>query len=144
MRGSGQRLVVSIFRFKILRLIKNLQNHHPLQLKDSLYKIESQNGGGQFDILMLEGHPVYEGHFPGQPITPGVLTLAMVRECAELLTQKPLSYSAIKSCRFVAMVKPGDRLKLDIELSSTDCGYQIKANITDHDGNSRLQLEGCL
>lgn len=120
-----------------------LNNNLPLQLKDTLYKIESQHDGGQFDILMLEGHPVYEGHFPCQPITPGVLTLAMVRECASLLVGKPLSYSAIKSCRFVAMVKPGERLKLNLELSATDCGYQINADITDHDGNVRLQLEGC-
>ncbi|MBO4588134.1 MAG: hypothetical protein J5711_04440 [Bacteroidales bacterium] len=113
-----------------------------MQIKDTLYKIESQHDGGRFDILMLDGHPVYEGHFPGQPITPGVLTLAMVRECASILVEKPLSYSTIKNCRFVAMVKPGEHLRLNLELFATDCGYQINANITDHDDGLRLQLEG--
>ena len=113
-----------------------------MQLRDSLYKVETQHEGVHFDILMLEGHPVYEGHFPGNPITPGVLTLAMVRECASMTTGKPLSYSAIKSCRFVAMIRPGERLKLTIKLAPNESGYQITADISDHGGNVRLQLEG--
>lgn len=68
----------------------------------------------------------------------------MLRECAETLVSHPLKYTAIKSCRFVAMVRPGERLTLDIELQQTDKGYQITANLIDRDNTPRLQLEELL
>jgi 3-hydroxyacyl-[acyl-carrier-protein] dehydratase len=118
-----------------------------MRLLGSLYSIESQSCEtvgccGTFGLLMLDGHPVYEGHFPGNPITPGVLTLSMVRECAESFTGSSLKYRTIKNCRFVAMVRPGERLTLNLELSEAENGYQITADLTDRDGNPCLQLEG--
>lgn len=114
-----------------------------MKLKDSLYKIESQHDG-VFDILMLDGHPVYEGHFPGEPLTPGVLSLAIVRECASMLADKELRYSAVKSCRFAAMIRPAEKLTLTIKHTPIDDGSQIAAEITDKEGNLRLQLEATL
>ena len=114
-----------------------------MKLKDSLYKIESQHDG-VFDILMLDGHPVYEGHFPGEPITPGVLSLAIVRECASMLVDKELRYSAVKNCRFAAMIRPAEKLTLTINHTPIDDGSQIAAEITDKEGNLRLQLEATL
>ena len=109
-------------------------------MNDSLYTIESQHDG-TFEVLMRDEHPVYAGHFPGQAITPGVLTLTMVRECAALSAGHRLKYKAIKNCRFVAMVRPGERLTLNIRLTSTENGEQLTADITDHNGNARLQLD---
>lgn len=114
-----------------------------MKLKDSLYRIESQHDG-IFELLMLDGHPVYEGHFPGEPITPGVLTLAIVRECASLLADKELQYSAVKNCRFAAMIRPTERLTLTINHTITDGDHQVAAEITDKEGNLRLQLEATL
>lgn len=114
-----------------------------MTLKDTLYRIESRDGG-DFGLLMLDGHPVYEGHFPGEPVTPGVLTLATVRECASELAGSALQYSEIKSCRFAAMIRPGDRLTLHIEAADTDSGRQIKAEIKDTDGGLRLTLDATL
>jgi len=90
---------------------------------------------------MLSGHYVYDGHFPGNPITPGVLTLAIVRECAEEFIGHNLKYTYIKNCRFVAMIRPCERLTLNIDISTTEFGHTVRANITTKDGNCRLQLE---
>ena len=68
----------------------------------------------------------------------------MVRQCAETLVNHPLKYTAIKNCRFVSMVRPCERLTLDIELQQTDKGYQITANLSDRDNTPRLQLEALL
>lgn len=40
------------------------------------------------------------------------------------------------------MVRPGERLTLNIELQQTENGYQITANLIDRDATPRLQLEG--
>lgn len=114
-----------------------------MTLNGSLYKISSHDGGN-FALLMLAGHPVYEGHFPGEPVTPGVLTLAMVRECASELAGNWLQYKAIKSCRFAATIRPGDSLILNIDMTNDGRMYQLKAEINDQDGNLRLTLEATL
>ena len=114
-----------------------------MTLKDTLYRIKSRDAC-DFDLLMTEGHPVYAGHFPGEPVTPGVLTLAMVRECASELAGAALQYSEIKSCRFAAMIRPGDRLTLHIEAGDSDNGRQIKAEIKDAEGGLRLTLDATL
>lgn len=111
-----------------------------MKLQDSLYKILSQDGG-TFEVTMLEGHPVYEGHFPGQPITPGVLSLAMVRECASLLCGGELRYSAIKNCRLTAMIRPGERLIITIAI---DQDLQLTATVATPDGEQKLQLDATL
>ena len=32
-------------------------------------------------VRLNEQHPVFAGHFPGQPVVPGVFTLQMIKEC---------------------------------------------------------------
>ena len=114
-----------------------------MTLKDTLYRIDSRYGG-LFEITMLEGHPVYEGHFPGNAVTPGVLTVAMVRECASLEAGRQLVLSAIKNCRFTAMIRPAERLIMHLKLSQLVDGYQLAATITGPGGDERLQLDATL
>ena len=52
-------------------------------------------------------HPAYTGHFPGEPILPGVVLLdAAVRAAGA---------SEILSAKFHAVVRPGEPLTLDLE-----------------------------
>ena len=96
-----------------------------------------------FDILMKDEHPVYQGHFPGQPITPGVLTLQMIRDCVNLLLDKQLHYTGIKNCRFVAMVRSGDKLRLNIQTEVAGEAIVVKAILSgaDSDDDVRVQLD---
>ena len=62
----------------------------------------------------------FNGHFPGQPVMPGVLTieaLAQVGAVAILIMEehkgKTAFFGGINKCRFRGMVKPGDKLKLE-------------------------------
>lgn len=94
-------------------------------------------------LKMNEEHPVYEGHFPGNPITPGVLSLRMIRECVSREMGRPLHYAAIKSCRYVALIRPGDTLRLQRQITENESSISVKATLTEA-GNPediRLQLE---
>lgn len=110
-----------------------------------LYDILEENECG-FLLQMRNEHPVYQGHFPGNPITPGVLTLQMVRECLSHIMGRELNYSAIKNCRFVAMVRPGDMLRLTLQSENVDCAIKLKANLcgSDSPDDLRLQLDADL
>ena len=99
--------------------------------------------GTSFEILMKEEHPVYQGHFPGQPITPGVLTMQMIRDCVGMSLSRQLHYTTIKNCRFVAMVRPGDRLRLNLQPEVTGESVVVKAILSgaDNEEDVRVQIE---
>jgi len=109
---------------------------------NKLYEITANNGTG-FNITMLPDHCVYQGHFPGNPITPGVMTLKMIRECIEATVEKPLHYTSIKNCRYVALIRPNDKLKLNTTLEDKGGIYAIKATLADENDaeDVRLQLD---
>lgn len=53
---------------------------------------------------------VYRGHFPGNPIAPGVCSLQMIKECLQsVLSRDILRLSSIKQCRFSRLLRPSDK-----------------------------------
>ena len=67
-------------------------------------------------------HPSYAGHFPGQPIVPGVVLLDLVLRAAESLPQWPGSAAGpieIPVCKFVQAVRPGAALALTLSAGSS-------------------------
>jgi 3-hydroxyacyl-[acyl-carrier-protein] dehydratase len=63
-------------------------------------------------------HPCYAGHFPGQPILPGVLLLERVMAFAQSQLASPLKNFSLVNVKFLAPVLPG--AKLCLNLSTTD------------------------
>ena len=75
---------------------------------------------------MSADEPCFQGHFPGQPIFPGVLVLETLAQASgllvfrapELCPQQDSLYMlvGVDRARFKRPVEPGDRLLLDVEL----------------------------
>ena len=60
-----------------------------------------------------------EDHFPGFPILPGVLMLESMVQAASRLCSKGddrLVLGEVKAVKYGAMVKPGDRLKIEVSI----------------------------
>lgn len=108
--------------------------------KNLLYDVV-QHEQNSFILQMKENHFVYKGHFPGFPITPGVMTLQMVKECVNEIVSRELQYCTIKKCRFFALVKPGDKLKLDISTAEHDCIISVNALLTNSEDQTDVRLE---
>jgi 3-hydroxymyristoyl/3-hydroxydecanoyl-(acyl carrier protein) dehydratase len=77
-------------------------------------------------------HPCYAGHFPGNPIVPGVLLLDLI--VAALGRGSPRRIGNVK---FLGAVKPGDRFTLRYRFSGSQLGFRCQ------DGD-RLLLEGSM
>ncbi|MEO5695103.1 MAG: hypothetical protein ABIQ72_18350 [Usitatibacter sp.] len=71
-------------------------------------------------LAIARDHPAYSGHFPSQPILPGVVLLAEVLAAIELATGKPTREWEISNAKFLAPVTPG--MALTLVHSATNSG----------------------
>lgn len=105
-------------------------------LENKYYKIVNIQGGGLnavYRIVLLPDCDVYRGHFPGNPVCPGVCNIQMIKECTMLLTGKKIKIGSIKQCRFTAVASPVicPRVDVTIDVSPTGSGFSVTATIAD-------------
>jgi 3-hydroxyacyl-[acyl-carrier-protein] dehydratase len=106
--------------------IKRIIPHrYPFLLVDA---VEDLEGGGKVVGYknVSANEPYFEGHFPEYPVMPGVLIVeAMAQVGAVALLSKPGNeaklafFAGIDNVRFKREVRPGDRLRLEVEITRT-------------------------
>jgi 3-hydroxyacyl-[acyl-carrier-protein] dehydratase len=89
-------------------------------------------------IVIPADHPSFPGHFPGQPILPGVLILQRVMAFAsQQLGFAPTQYT-IQNAKFLASVGPGDHLIIELtRQQDSHYSFTVHAMRSDH-SNRRL------
>jgi 3-hydroxyacyl-[acyl-carrier-protein] dehydratase len=126
--------------------IKRLLPHrYPFLLVDRVVEFEpNKRILGIKNVSVNE--PFFEGHFPSQPVMPGVLVIEALAQAGGLLTQlskrgegdpegEQLFYLVkIDNAKFSKMVVPGDRLELDVELKRTIRNMAMYTAIARVDG----------
>jgi len=101
-----------------------LPHRYPFLLVDRITELESgKRAVGIKNVTINE--PFFQGHFPGEPIMPGVLiveALAQVGGVAVLSMPehkgKLALFTGINNFRFKQMVKPGDQLELSVTMTA--------------------------
>jgi 3-hydroxymyristoyl/3-hydroxydecanoyl-(acyl carrier protein) dehydratase len=76
------------------------------------------------EVTIPHDHACFPGHFPGNPILPGVLLLQRVMALAqsqltEVSQNKILQNFTLRNVKFLAVVSPGDTLSLKLVDSVT-------------------------
>ena len=79
-------------------------------------KITAQDEKTLFEVLINKDHAVFEGHFPGNPVVPGVFLIQMVREVIEHWQQKKFKIEAADEIKFMNMVIPQQSSLLTLEI----------------------------
>jgi 3-hydroxymyristoyl/3-hydroxydecanoyl-(acyl carrier protein) dehydratase len=59
--------------------------------------------------------PWFSGHFPGNPVLPGIAQLSMVLRAIEEARACPLKVSAVRRVRFKQVIRPGDALRVHVK-----------------------------
>jgi 3-hydroxyacyl-[acyl-carrier-protein] dehydratase len=106
-----------------------IPHRYPFLLVDRIVELEpGQRAVGIKNVTMGDGF--FQGHFPNYPVMPGVLiveAIAQVGAVALLMLEeyqgKLAFFAGIDNLRFKRQVKPGDTLRMEVELG------QIRRNI---------------
>lgn len=108
-------------------------------------KTEQDGLSGVFTVDILPDCNVYAGHFPGNPVCPGVCNMETIKECACHLLDKPLTIETIKQCRLTAIASPAVCPQVSVSLNITPNGdkYTVIAKIYD-DRQSYMDFKGTL
>lgn len=97
-----------------------------------------------FTIRLNASHAIFEGHFPGNPVTPGVVQLEMIKELLSEALGKPVRLESLSNCKYLAVINPltcGD-LVVNIDCTSLDNG-SFKALVTlKNDETTFLKASG--
>ena len=78
--------------------------------------------------------PIFSGHFPGQPVLPGVCTLAILKDCICRATEKRLIYCEMAQCKFTGMVDPSLSGILNVDFVLAGAEEQLTVNATVSEG----------
>ena len=103
-------------------------------LKNKLFYIDSLEQGDDLirsAIHIDETHPIFQGHFPGQPVLPGVCMLEMLKEVIEEAYASSFQLETASSVKFLTMFAPPQFTSAVFEIKPiVYAGNQLTINAT--------------
>lgn len=113
--------VAPVYDINALRSM--LPHRPPFLLVDRVFHIDEESVAGIKNVTMNE--PFFVGHFPEEPVMPGVLIVEAMAQCGGILAlsavSDPENYSTyfmkIDGVRFKRKVVPGDTLQFELRLT---------------------------
>ena len=101
-------------------------------LLNDLYTIsdlQEQEGTVTATVKLNADHAVFKGHFPDNPVTPGVVQLQIVKDLLELQLDKELNMLDMGRCKFLSVLDPRQHnsIQVSIVLKEVDGIYKVSA-----------------
>jgi 3-hydroxyacyl-[acyl-carrier-protein] dehydratase len=118
-----------------------------MKLKDDFFKILNISispDKTEYSVRLNSEHSIYQDHFPGNPITPGVCIIQIVKELIAENLEYPLCLQKIVKVRFFKAINPVDNAAINISLtiSKKERIYSVSATVfVDDTVFSQLSLE---
>ncbi len=133
---------------KIEEIKKLIPHRYPFLLVDRILELEEKR------ILTLKNVTVNEeffnGHFPGNPIMPGVLQVEAMAQAGCLMVMKSnlanpgedlMVFTGINKAKFRKSVVPGDQLKMEVNLANQRRNFINMVGNATVDGKVVCELE---
>ncbi len=113
-------------------------------LIEGLYSIidfNQEDSSVHASVKLNKDHEVFKGHFPGNPILPGVCTIQIIKELTEKAFEKELFLSVVSNVKFMAIINPENNETLQFKLDFSEVENQIKVkNTVSFDETLALKL----
>ena len=103
------------------------------------------DGNGKGSVYFSIDFPAFDGHFPGDPILPGITYIAMAYEIAGRMNYQPEQFQ-VRKASFHRLVRPESRLDITVKTTQKEHSTKIQINFEDQEkqivGVISLQIEG--
>ena len=104
------------------QIMEIIPHRQPMLLIDTIEELEpGKRGVGKKCVSFNE--PYFAGHFPNEPVMPGVLTVEALAQVGAVVILsfpefkgKTAYFGAINSCKFKRKIVPGDVVYLEVEM----------------------------
>ena len=104
-------------------ILETLPHRYPMLLVDRVLDLEPGKRITAIKNVTIN-EPYFQGHFPGQPVVPGVLLIEGIAQTGGILllndvkdrSEKLLYFMAIDKARFRKPAVPGDQLRYEVEV----------------------------
>ena len=108
-----------------------------MQLKD-FYKVNNlvvAENKATANITINKDHDIFKGHFPGNPVTPGVCMMQIIKELTEQVVNEKLFMQSSSNIKFMAIINPDVNPDLDLilDITKTEDGYKVRNSTTFED-----------
>ncbi len=109
-------------RMDIREIMEILPHRYPMLLIDRITEFHAMKRAVGYKNLTVN-EPFFQGHFPGNPVLPGVYMIEAMAQLGGTLVMEPDEFhqltpllTGIESARFRRQVIPGDRLDMEVTL----------------------------
>lgn len=108
--------------FDIIKINQILPHRYPFLLIDKIFHLDDEQVAGIKNVTFNE--PFFQGHFPGNPVMPGVLQIEAMAQIGGILVLNTVPdpenywtyFLGVDEFKFRKMVRPGDTLVIRCEL----------------------------
>ena len=135
--------------FNILKIMDLLPHRYPFLLVDRVIAyVPNESLTALKNVSFNE--PYFQGHFPNQPIMPGVLLIEALAQATGLLSYKSMDDDpdsklymlvAVDKARFRGQVIPGDQVTLSVQLKRNMRGIRMFQGEARVDGKKVAEAE---
>jgi len=70
----------------------------------------------QFTLEINSSHRIFEGHFPGSPVVPGVCLAEIIRELTGQILARPVDLVGANYIKFISVVNPLNHPNITVEI----------------------------
>lgn len=107
---------------EVKEILDILPHRYPFQMVDRIIELDLEAGRVVGIKNVTNNEPHFQGHFPGNPVMPGVLQMEAMAQVAGVMLNsregnqgKTAYFMSMNKVKFRRMVIPGDQLRIEVE-----------------------------
>ena len=86
------------------------------------------------NVKLDPSHPIFKGHFPGQPVLPGVIMVEIVKELLQVHIKKQTRLVKASDIKFLSVIIPelNNLIQVVLKINFVDDMIGVEAQLLDN------------